>query len=661
MKALKYLNRFLDQNQMEFEDLSAMRVMALRDYLMHVRCPRGIYKTPIWVVGVLKYIRFIYNDLIKKGYVQNNPMSPFHREQVLEELTQQFEARRENKRQEAKQISNGMLAKQFLAFCEKFQSNVMQIRNRLVLSMLESYCEGKGIHIKDLRKDHLPGLYDFIGKYEFTPSKMLGFKSFYRYMTGITKFYEWAYEEGYISHNPLAEVGQHSLEMIHEDIYRTTRKDKRPRYYSTDTIMLTYRKYIETHYLNHSTLHKRLSCMEIFIEYLKDRGKTFYTCTQEDAGEFENYIFNYHNHYGRCFTLKQQGLKIAGINKFYEWFVKQKYILKNPFRDFKKSRYIQAYRGQYTDSQAGGGHKEKLKFQKEYEGFMEREQIKGWVSETLKQRDRSIRFFLNYLGTVSVRSLSQLTEEHLMSYQSYLYKYRQSDESELSLNVKLKHLVTVKRFCKYLASFKIVNGDIGYIIELPNVKRGLPTTGMQNDEVLKFFKKEPVTDFEIRNRALMEVLYSTGIRNNELRNLKVEDISFSRGLLKVMFPKGGASKQRVVPIGREACKWVKTYLDKVRKKYSGQDWLFISGFGRQFCHSTILNIVKSGHMKTGIKKNIVTHSFRVSCATEMLRGKASIKHVQEQLGHSSIQSTEKYLRLVPDDLKKAHTESHPRK
>ena len=134
-------------------------------------------------------------------------------------------------------------------------------------------------------------------------------------------------------------------------------------------------------------------------------------------------------------------------------------------------------------------------------------------------------------------------------------------------------------------------------------------------------------------------------------------------MVRIDEPKGGKGFERVIPIGKTACFWTRRYIHEVRQKDARPDslHLFINKKGDVYTGSTIKNILRKYHLKSGLrKKRIVTHSFRVSCATEMLKRGADIKIVQEQLGHRSIQSTEKYLRLVPTDLKKAHLKYHPR-
>lgn len=160
----------------------------------------------------------------------------------------------------------------------------------------------------------------------------------------------------------------------------------------------------------------------------------------------------------------------------------------------------------------------------------------------------------------------------------------------------------------------------------------------------------------------MEILYSSGIRSNELRSLKIKNVDLIGEMIRIDEAKFGKQYERVIPISSSACHWIKRYIKEVRiqnvKKTSVH--LFINKEGEEYERNTIWRIVKNHINKTSLKnKKISTHSFRVSCATEMLKRGANIKIVQEMLGHRKIESTSRYLRLVPTDLKKNHKKYHP--
>ena len=163
----------------------------------------------------------------------------------------------------------------------------------------------------------------------------------------------------------------------------------------------------------------------------------------------------------------------------------------------------------------------------------------------------------------------------------------------------------------------------------------------------------------------MEVLYSTGVRLNELCHLRMEDINFGDELIRITMPKGGIKYQRVIPIGKIALDFIRKYLEKSRpellKYQKDPDYLFLNNFGQQLKKQLLTKYMTHFRYKTKIQRKITTHSFRATCATDMLRNGADVRYIQEQLGHRSLLSTQIYTRVFPKDLKEVHKKTHPRK
>ena len=167
-----------------------------------------------------------------------------------------------------------------------------------------------------------------------------------------------------------------------------------------------------------------------------------------------------------------------------------------------------------------------------------------------------------------------------------------------------------------------------------------------------------------RDRVILEILYSCGIRKSELENIKLTDVDCRGGYLTVH---GKNRKDRVVPLGKIACEMIQNYIMAIRPdlpkgKYKSHDteYLFINQRANKLHHDQIRLIVAKYKNKAGIKKNITPHSLRHTCATHMLKNGAHLRHLQEMLGHSSITTTQKYTRITIDDLKKTHAQCHPR-
>ena len=169
------------------------------------------------------------------------------------------------------------------------------------------------------------------------------------------------------------------------------------------------------------------------------------------------------------------------------------------------------------------------------------------------------------------------------------------------------------------------------------------------------------TPLELRDRAILEVLYSTGLRNMELRNLTLFDADLKGGLLRIR--DGKRKKERIVPLGECAVRHLRRYLRNGRPhlaQSSSQTLLFVSKNGRQITSANLIWIVKKYLKRTKIGKEITPHSFRHSCATHMLKGKADLRHIQELLGHASVQTTQIYTKVELSNLKEVHRRCHPR-
>ncbi|MBU1121608.1 MAG: tyrosine-type recombinase/integrase, partial [Candidatus Omnitrophica bacterium] len=164
-----------------------------------------------------------------------------------------------------------------------------------------------------------------------------------------------------------------------------------------------------------------------------------------------------------------------------------------------------------------------------------------------------------------------------------------------------------------------------------------------------------------RDRTILEVFYSSGIRRQELVNLKPQDVDYEKGFLRVNRGKGG--KDRVVPLGRIACKYLENYIKLVRidlRRIKNCEYLFISTLGNQMEVSTLRRMINRYVKKSRIEKRVTPHVFRHSMATHLIQDKANIRCVQEILGHKSLDTTQIYTQITITDLKEAHKSHHPR-
>lgn len=248
-----------------------------------------------------------------------------------------------------------------------------------------------------------------------------------------------------------------------------------------------------------------------------------------------------------------------------------------------------------------------------------------------------------------------LTPKNLRDFVEYINELGASPHSQARI------LSGIKGFYKYLLFEDIIKKDPTALIDGPKLGRKLPDT-LDLHEIEKLLAAIDLSSVHgARNRAMIEVLYSSGLRVSELVNLKIPNIHFDIGFLQVI---GKGNKERLVPIGREAMKYLKIYLEEIRYqvnvKKGFEAFAFLNNRGQNLTRVMIFTIIKKLAKSIGLKKTISPHTFRHSFATHLLEGGADLRAVQEMLGHESITTTEIYTHLDRDYLKQVVKEFHPR-
>ena len=238
---------------------------------------------------------------------------------------------------------------------------------------------------------------------------------------------------------------------------------------------------------------------------------------------------------------------------------------------------------------------------------------------------------------------------------------QQLAEIGLSANTQSRVVSGIRSFYKYLLLEDKIETDPSELLETPKIGRKLPDT-LSNDEVESMIDNIDLSKPEgERNRAILETLYGSGLRVSELVNLKISNIYFNDGIMRIM---GKGSKERLVPFGGIAAKRIQDYLDKVRVhatiKKGAEDFVFLNRRGNHLSRVMIFNIVKAAALKAGIKKSISPHTLRHSFATELIQRGADLRAVQDMLGHESITTTEIYTHLDRDYLRSNIIQFHPR-
>jgi integrase/recombinase XerD len=253
---------------------------------------------------------------------------------------------------------------------------------------------------------------------------------------------------------------------------------------------------------------------------------------------------------------------------------------------------------------------------------------------------------------------TKLSTKHLQGFLQYI------NELGMSAFSQARILSGIKAFYKYLLFEELIDRDPTTLIEGPKLGRKLPDT-LSYPEIEKLLEAVDLSKPEgARNRAMLEVLYSSGLRVSELIALKLTNVHFDLGFLRVI---GKGNKERLVPIGRDAMKFLKIYVNEVRGKpphrapQKGQEvFAFLNRNGRKLTRVMVFTIIKNLAKAIGLKKRISPHTFRHSFATHLIEGGADLRAVQEMLGHESITTTEIYTHLDRDYLRQVIQEFHPR-
>ena len=250
---------------------------------------------------------------------------------------------------------------------------------------------------------------------------------------------------------------------------------------------------------------------------------------------------------------------------------------------------------------------------------------------------------------------ADLQQKHLEEFLQYI--------TELQLNARSQSRMIsgIKSFYKYLLLEDIVESNPSALIESPKLSMKLPEV-LDLEEINKIEAAIDLSQPEgQRNKAIIETLYSCGLRVSELINLKLSNLYFEEGFIKVI---GKGNKERLIPLNKKVIKEIKYYLQDRRKlpaiAKEAQNILFLNRRGKRLTRVMIFTIVKQLAKKAGIKKNISPHTFRHSFASHLVDGGADLRAVQEMLGHESIITTEIYTHLDNDYLRSAIIQYHPR-
>ena len=286
----------------------------------------------------------------------------------------------------------------------------------------------------------------------------------------------------------------------------------------------------------------------------------------------------------------------------------------------------------------------------------------GYADATIRNRRSYLKAFLSWCELRSLSTPEELTRPILEHYRRHLYQHRTTAGRPLSLQVQQYRLEGVRMFCKWLAKQHYLTHNPAAELELPKTPQRLPRHLLSRLEVEQIINHPSLQDpLGLRDRAILETLYSTGMRRLELARLKLHDLDLDQGI--VLIREGKGRKDRYIPIGERALAWIDKYLTETRPRLAidhyADERIFLTVDGTPFSANRLSELVGE-HIRAIVPHaEGACHLLRHAMATHMLEGGADIRYIQAMLGHSDLSSTEIYTRVSIGTLKAVHQETHP--
>lgn len=293
--------------------------------------------------------------------------------------------------------------------------------------------------------------------------------------------------------------------------------------------------------------------------------------------------------------------------------------------------------------------------------FLDSLAARGRAPTTISTRASGLRTFVSWCEQHGIERPEQVTRADVEAYQRWLHAYRRDDGRPLSERGQCGRLVAVRVLFAWLARTDRVAANPAAGIELPRAAMRLPRAVLTIEQVERVLAEADIrTALGLRDRAILEALYSTGMRRSELTGVEVGDLDSARGLVVVRRAKGG--RQRVVPIGARALAWIGRYLRVARPRLAiagDAGPLFVTEVGERMSGARLTDVVRGYVERSGVGVTGACHLFRHTCATLMLEGGADIRHIQELLGHAHLSTTEIYTRVSIVALREVYRATHP--
>lgn len=295
--------------------------------------------------------------------------------------------------------------------------------------------------------------------------------------------------------------------------------------------------------------------------------------------------------------------------------------------------------------------------------FIESMRVLNYSERTVEGRESYMRRFIIWCEERGLVRPNEISKAIVERYQRYLFHSRKKNGDPLSFRSQSFHLISIRAYFKWLTKNNYILYNPAAEIDLPKIERRLPRAVLNQSEAEAVLAQADVNDSQgLRNRAIMETLYSTGMRRMEVIGLKLYDLDVERGTIFIRQGKG--RKDRMIPIGERCIMWIEKYRYEVRPElasYPDDSTIFLTQLGQAFTQARLTQMVRRYVNKAETGKSGSCHLFRHTFATLMLEGGADIRYIQSMLGHARLDTTQIYCQVSISALKQIHTTTHPAK
>lgn len=293
--------------------------------------------------------------------------------------------------------------------------------------------------------------------------------------------------------------------------------------------------------------------------------------------------------------------------------------------------------------------------------FLEAQRVQNYSERTIENRDLYLRYFIEWCEDRGLSRPQEITKPILERYQRYLFHHRKANGEPLSIRSQHTRTVPIRAYFKWLTRQNYILYNPASEIDLPRLEKRLPKHVLTQAEAEQIINQPDInTAFGLRDRAILETLYSTGIRRMEVLGIHTYDVDVDRGTL--MIRQGKGKKDRMVPIGERALKWIIKYRDEVRPDLTmpnDDGLLFLTHHGEGITRNRLTQLVRDYVNTADVGKSGSCHLFRHTMATLMLENGADVRFIQAMLGHADISTTQIYTQVSIRKLKEIHTATHP--